>query len=117
MKKAILLASALSLVGGSAVASSWGSFGSFDYSYQREYQRTTDYTRDRERERFFSFIRKLSNEWELDFCGCGDFWSKDCEQDGGGGGHGDTPEVPLPAAGFLLLGAMGGIASLKRRKK
>lgn len=28
-----------------------------------------------------------------------------------------TPVVPLPAAGWLLLGGIGGIAALKRRKK
>lgn len=29
----------------------------------------------------------------------------------------DMSEIPLPAAGFLLLGGLGGLAALKRRKK
>ena len=29
----------------------------------------------------------------------------------------DINEVPVPAAGFLLLGGLGGLAAMKRRKK
>lgn len=117
MKKALLLAVALTFVGGSAMASSWGSFGSYSDGYKREYSRFSGYTRRERGERKIAFVRNLREKLELDFCGCGDYWLKDCDHNGGGG-PGETPsEVPLPAAGFLLLGAMGGIATLKRRKK
>jgi len=33
------------------------------------------------------------------------------------GREGDTPEIPLPAAGFLLLGGLGGLAMMRRRAK
>jgi hypothetical protein len=33
-----------------------------------------------------------------------------------GVGEKDTPEVPLPAAGFLLLGGLGGLMAMRRRK-
>ena len=29
----------------------------------------------------------------------------------------DMPEIPLPAAGWLLLGGLGGLAAMKRRRK
>ena len=113
MKKAILLAAVLSFVGGSAIAGSWGSFGSFHDGYKRDYQRTWSYSRDYSRD--YSRIISYFGE-KLEFCGCGDFWTERCD-DGGHEWPGETPEVPLPAAGFLLLGALGGIAALKRNKK
>jgi len=37
--------------------------------------------------------------------------------DGAGPGNPNPTPVPLPAAGFLLLGALGGLGLMKRRKK
>jgi|GEM_PF-6796706 len=116
MKKAVMLAAALSVIGGSAMASSYGSFGSFRDGYKRDYQKEWSFSREDFRERLSRYSGLFNFDGKLDFCGCGDYWSKDCHDDGGKIPD-DTSEVPLPAAGFLLLGALGGIATLKRRKK
>jgi len=113
MKKVALLAAALSMIGGSAMATTFGSYSNF---YQSWGGNTWSYTPTRDYSRLVNYFQPREYEWDLDFCGCGDYWSERCDE-GEGGGPGGTPEVPLPAAGFLLLGAMGGLAAVKRRKK
>lgn len=36
--------------------------------------------------------------------------------DAGGGGNGDVAYIPLPAAGWLLIGGIGGLVALRRKK-
>ncbi len=117
MKQTVMLAAALTFMGSAAMATSWGSFGSYYDGYRSFHDFSYSYSREEKDDDYSSYFRLVSFVREnLEFCGCGDYWTKDCQQDDNGH-HEDTPEVPLPAAGFLLLGALGGIASLKRNKK
>lgn len=111
-----MLATVLSCVGGAAIASSWGGFGSYQDGYRLFYDRLSSYTREysRDYDRYSRYT--IYSGYNLEFCGCGDYWTEDCREEE----HnkpGETPEVPLPAAGFLLLGAMGSVVALKRNKK
>lgn len=58
-----------------------------------------------------------SGEWELDRgLSHASIYYRSCEEGDAGCGISTTP-IPLPAAGFLLIGALGGLAVLRRRKK
>lgn len=95
-KKVLLLAVALFLVGSAAKATTWSGHGwEFDHSGSNAWDKADN----------------SHGEYSWDWC-----WevTETCLY--GCGGDGETPEIPLPAAGFLLLAGLGGFAALKRRK-
>lgn len=74
-----------------AASREWISYYSCD-RYGR-YDRSGQYTCEKEHEKYYGFkIRSITVEYE------------------------DTPQIPLPAAGWMLIAGLGGMAALRRKK-
>ena len=108
MKKTLMLAAVFAVVGGTSMAAPYGGGFSFrDHKVPSVHAKIAIIWNHLQERR--AQVIAIGSD-----CEC---WFGRCEEGPGeGGGSGQTPEVPLPAAGFLLLGGLGGLAVLKRPK-
>ena len=114
MKKVLVVAAALTFAAGAASAGSWGGFSSWggwsSWGNSHVSSHRGSSSSRWNRGPIIRIVQHIRSGGCLIFCST----RPPVTHPGGGGG---TSNVPVPAAGILLVAGLGGFAAMKRRKK